>query len=142
MDETFREFVETLWPSFEHMMQMSPLKISSLPSKLPEKCIYLLSEAENHFYVGRTRKLRNRMRQRSRAGAQHNQAVFVFRLAREVTGRSAAAYEKRRRPCSRLQTVRDKRGSGEGTGTAPAAIKVQAEDLVSVSFPSRSLTPT
>src|SRR6266404_885479 len=92
MDETFRQFVETLRPSFERMMQMAPLKMSALPSKLPERCIYLLSESANHLYVGRTRKLRNRMRQHSRAGAQHNQAVFAFKLARETTGRVAAAY--------------------------------------------------
>ena len=66
--------------------------MSVLPSKLPEKCIYLLSEGENHLYVGRTRRLRNRLRQHSVAGAQHNQAVFAFKLAREATGRLAAAY--------------------------------------------------
>jgi predicted GIY-YIG superfamily endonuclease len=73
-------------------MQMSPLKMSTLPKTLPEKCIYLLSEAENHLYVGRTRRLRSRLRQHSVAGAQHNQAVFAFKLARETTGRLTAAY--------------------------------------------------
>jgi hypothetical protein len=92
MDPAFRQFVETLHPSFERLMQMSPLKMTALPSKLPEKCIYLLSEGDNHLYVGRTRRLRNRLRQHSVAGAQHNQAVFAFKLAREVTGRVTAAY--------------------------------------------------
>jgi len=32
------------------------------------------------------------LRQHSVPGAQHNQAVFAFRLAREVTGRLTAAY--------------------------------------------------
>jgi predicted GIY-YIG superfamily endonuclease len=59
---------------------------------LPEKCIYLLSEGEHHLYVGRTRKLRQRLRQHSVAGAQHNQAVFAFKLAREVTAQLVAAY--------------------------------------------------
>jgi predicted GIY-YIG superfamily endonuclease len=92
VDPAFKQFVETLHPSFERLMQMSPLKMSSLPTRLPEKCIYLLSEAENHLYVGRTRRLRNRLRQHSVAGAQHNQAVFAFKLAREMTGRWTAAY--------------------------------------------------
>ena len=92
MDPAFKQFVETLHPSFERLMQMSPLKMSALPTRLPEKCIYLLSEGENHLYVGRTRRLRNRLRQHSVAGAQHNQAVFAFKLAREVTGRLTAAY--------------------------------------------------
>ena len=92
MDRAFAEFVEALHPSFECLMRMAPLKMSALPPKLPEKCIYLLSEGENHLYVGRTRKLRQRLRQHSVAGAQHNQAVFAFKLAREMTGRMAAAY--------------------------------------------------
>ena len=81
-----------LHPAFERLMLMTPLSMSTLPSKLPEKCIYLLSEEENHLYVGRTRRLRRRLRQHSVVGAQHNQAVFAFKLAREVTGRLTAAY--------------------------------------------------
>jgi predicted GIY-YIG superfamily endonuclease len=92
VDDVFKQFVETLHPSFQRLMQMPPLKMSALPKELPEKCIYLLSEGENHLYVGRTRRLRNRLRQHSVAGAQHNQAVFAFRLAREMTGRLQAAY--------------------------------------------------
>jgi predicted GIY-YIG superfamily endonuclease len=94
VDETFKQFVEALHPSFERLVRMTPLRMSALPSKLPEKCIYLLSEEENHLYVGRTRKLRQRLRQHSVAGAQHNQAVFAFKLAREMTGQMAAAYSK------------------------------------------------
>jgi predicted GIY-YIG superfamily endonuclease len=92
MDPTFRQFVEMLHPSFERLMQMAPMCMAALPSKLPEKCIYLLSEEQNHLYVGRTRKLRQRLRQHSIEAAQHNQAVFAFKLAREATGRLAAAY--------------------------------------------------
>lgn len=84
MDPNFKQFVEMLHPSFERLMQMVTLKKG--------KCIYLLSEGQNHLYVGRTRKLGQRLRQHSIAGAQHNQAVFAFKLAREATGRLAAAY--------------------------------------------------
>ncbi len=92
MDEAFKRFIDMLHPSFERLVTMTPLKMLALPSKLPEKCIYLLSEADNHLYVGRTRRLRQRLRQHSIVGAQHNQAVFAFKLAREVTGRLTAAY--------------------------------------------------
>jgi predicted GIY-YIG superfamily endonuclease len=92
VDEAFKRFVEMLRPAFERLMLMTPLSMSAIPKRLPEKCIYLLSEGPNHLYVGRTRKLGRRLRQHSIAGAQHNQAVFAFKLAREVTGRLAAAY--------------------------------------------------
>jgi predicted GIY-YIG superfamily endonuclease len=92
VDEAFKHFVETLHPSFERLMQLAPLRMAALPSRLPEKCVYLLSEGQNHLYVGRTRRLRQRLRQHSIEAAQHNQAVFAFKLAREVTGRLTAAY--------------------------------------------------
>lgn len=95
MDPSFTRFVEMLHPSFERLIQMVPLNMSTLPSRLPEKCIYLLSEEHNHFYVGRTRKLRNRLRQHSIVSAQHNHAVFAFKLARETTGQLAAAYSSK-----------------------------------------------
>src|SRR5882762_11068250 len=61
MDLAFKQFVEMLHPSFERLMRMTPLKMSDLPSRLPEKCISLLSEGQNHLYVGRSRKLRKRL---------------------------------------------------------------------------------
>jgi predicted GIY-YIG superfamily endonuclease len=92
MHESFKQYVETLHPSFERLLNMRPVKIASLPKPLPEKCVYLFSEAANYLYVGRTRRLRNRLRQHSIPGAQHNHAVFAFRLARETTGQVIATY--------------------------------------------------
>ena len=92
MHEHFKSYVESLHPSFERLMNMPPIKMSALPKGLPDKCVYLFSEGEQTLYVGRTRCLRQRLRQHSIVGAQHNQAVFAFRLAREMTGRLTAAY--------------------------------------------------
>jgi len=65
MDDTFKHYLEALHPSFEQLMNMAPVAITRLPRKLPSKCIYLFSEGDNHLYVGRTRKLRSRLRQHS-----------------------------------------------------------------------------
>jgi predicted GIY-YIG superfamily endonuclease len=92
MHEHFKQYVESLDPSFERLMGMSPVKMSAIPKRLPDKCVYLFSEGDQTLYVGRTRRLRQRLRQHSNAGAKHNQAVFAFRLARETTGRLTAAY--------------------------------------------------
>jgi hypothetical protein len=92
MHKRFKHYVESLHPSFERLMEMPPVKMSALPKHLPEKCVYLFSEGEETLYVGRTRRLRQRLRQHSVAGAQHNHAVFAFRLAREITGRLTATY--------------------------------------------------
>jgi predicted GIY-YIG superfamily endonuclease len=86
MHESFREYVEALHPSFERLTGMEPVKIKALPIDAPSQCIYLFSEGARHLYVGRTRHLKQRLRQHSIPGSQHNQAVFAFRLARETTG--------------------------------------------------------
>jgi len=92
MDSQFREYVESLHPAFEALLAMRPVKVSTLPKNLPLKCIYLFSEGTSHLYVGRTGNFRNRMRQHSIAGSQHNQAVLAFKLAREKTGNLKAKY--------------------------------------------------
>lgn len=79
-------------PSFERLTTMDPVAISTLPRDAPSACIYLFSEGDRHLYVGRTKHLRQRLRQHSIPAAQHNQAVFAFRLAREMTGRLTATY--------------------------------------------------
>jgi predicted GIY-YIG superfamily endonuclease len=74
---------------------MAPVSIEKLPmpiAKLPSSCIYLFSEGQKHLYVGRTRHLRQRLRQHCIPASQHNQAVFAFRIAREVTGKLLATY--------------------------------------------------
>lgn len=106
MHDAFRSYVESLHPSFERLMKMSPVRIGALPKKIPKKCIYLFSEGDNHLYVGRTRKLRSRLRQHSIPAAQHNQAVFAFKVAREMTGCTEAAYSTKG---SRAALVREPR---------------------------------
>jgi hypothetical protein len=92
MNENFKRTIEALHPKFESLIAMKPVKVATMPKDAPAKAIYLYSENGQHLYVGRTNHLRNRMRQHSIPAAQHNQAVFAFRLARDQTGRTVAAY--------------------------------------------------
>jgi hypothetical protein len=92
MNENFKRYVDALHPKFETLVEMEPIRIAALPKEAPQKAVYLFSENGKHLYVGRTNHLRNRMRQHSIPAAQHNQAVFAFRLARVQTGHAPAAY--------------------------------------------------
>jgi predicted GIY-YIG superfamily endonuclease len=92
MHQSFLRYAEGLHPSFERLTTMAPVTIPTLPRDAPSEGIYLLGEKGRHLYVGRTRRLRNRLREHSIPSAQHNQAVFAFRLAREMTGRMMADY--------------------------------------------------
>jgi len=92
MDLTFQHYAEELHPSFERLVNQTPVTITDLPRELPRQCVYLFSEGDRHLYVGRSNNFRNRLRQHSIDGAQHNQAVFAFKLARESTGQTEASY--------------------------------------------------
>jgi hypothetical protein len=92
MDVAFQRYIEELHPSFERLVNQTSVTIGGLPGELPRQCVYLFSEGERHLYVGRSNNFRNRLRQHSIDGAQHNQAVFAFRLARESTGQTEASY--------------------------------------------------
>ncbi len=94
MHESFASYVDTLHPLFEKLVGMTPVKIEDLRKPLPDKCVYLFSEKGTHLYVGRTNHFRQRMRQHSIDAAQHNQAVFAFRLARTETGKIIATYSQ------------------------------------------------
>jgi hypothetical protein len=92
MDPAFARYAESLHMSFERLVAMPPVTIATLPRDAPKECVYLFSENAKNLYVGRTRHLRQRMRQHSIPSSRHNQAVFAFRLAREATGRVVARY--------------------------------------------------
>ena len=86
MHDDFKIYVNALQPAFEQLISMEPVKLTALPKNLPTRCVYLFSEGGKHLYGGRIDHFRNRMRQHSIPAAQHNQAVFAFRLARVATG--------------------------------------------------------
>jgi predicted GIY-YIG superfamily endonuclease len=92
MHPAFKNYVENLHPAFDKLVSMPPLHICDGLKGVPEQCIYLFSEGEQYLYVGRTNHFPNRMKQHTANWAQHNQAVFAFRLARELTGKLAASY--------------------------------------------------
>jgi len=85
MNEAFRAHVESLHPSFEKLLSMSPVRVCDLPKAMPTHGIYLFSEGDKHWYVGRTNRLPKRLAEHCRKSSSHNSAPFAFLLAREDT---------------------------------------------------------
>lgn len=73
---------------------MQPVTPESLPTKMFKRGVYLLSDGEQHLYVGRSNDIKKRIGRHSRPGATHRMAAFAFRLAREATGNLKATYKK------------------------------------------------
>ena len=95
MDSRFKDLVDGLGMKFQQLVGMEPVRISSLPKVMPERGIYLFSEGDMHLYVGRTNRLRRRLRDHARSGSGHNMATFAFRVARHETGLVKATYTSR-----------------------------------------------
>ena len=92
MNEIFRQYTESLDPSFQRLMQMEPVTVATLPKDIPTAGIYLFSEADKNLYVGRTNTIRNRLQNHCRPSSGHNSATFAFRLAKQLTGQTNATY--------------------------------------------------
>ena len=94
MDKIFVAHVEKLQPQLKLLLKMPPVIPEQLPSEMPRKGVYLLSEGERHLYVGRSNDIRGRIGRQSRRSATDRMAAFAFRLAREATGDLRASYKK------------------------------------------------
>lgn len=97
VNEIFRQHVEQLHGRFEALMRMDPLTLTALPKDIPKSGIYLFSEGPRHLYVGRSKRLRHRIRYHSSGSAEDapfafEDAPFAFKLAREQTGNAKASY--------------------------------------------------
>lgn len=93
MNPHFREVIETLHPALESLLAMPPVTTLTLPRRMPESGIYLFTERGSHLYVGRSNRLRSRIRNHGGPSAGENVASFAFRIARTDTGNITASYQ-------------------------------------------------
>jgi len=92
MNRLFKQYIDSLEPSFQRLIQMTPTTVAALPMDAPTSGIYLFSDDAQHMYVGRTNTIRKRLQNHCRPSSGHNSATFAFRLARQISGQTIAAY--------------------------------------------------
>jgi hypothetical protein len=94
MNEQFLTLIASLEPKLQQLLALPPSQYANLPRQLPRQAIYLFSESEKYLYVGRTNRLRERLRGHCTPSATHSKATFAFRIAREMTGIKASYSSK------------------------------------------------
>jgi hypothetical protein len=94
MHPEFATLVESLQASFNRLLAMAPANPLCLPKDVPQAGVYLFSDGRTDLYVGRSNRLRDRIRNHGRETATENQAAFAFRLARHATGNVRPSYRK------------------------------------------------
>lgn len=94
MYEEFQTHIDALQPKLQELLAMPAVKPTQLPRQMPKAGVYLLSEAGEFLYVGRSNDIKGRIGRHSRPGATHRMAAFAFRLARHATGQLVPSYKK------------------------------------------------
>lgn len=92
MDSKFQDLVEQLEPKFQQLVSMDSVKVSSLPREMPTEGVYVFYEKGEPLYVGRTKRMKQRIKYHYQESAPD--APFAFRLARKLTKHKKAAYQK------------------------------------------------
>jgi len=92
MHAAFKAHIDELEPAFQRLLTMSPVRMDQLPRSIPQRGIYLLTEHNQHLYVGRSNRMPARLRSHARPSGSHYQATFAMRLARTTTGMLKASY--------------------------------------------------
>jgi hypothetical protein len=92
MNPKFQFYAEQLEPKFQELISMQPVRVTSLPLKMPDAGIYVFYEEGKPLYVGRSNALRRRLKFHSSNHAKD--APLAFLLARKATGYERASYKK------------------------------------------------
>jgi hypothetical protein len=92
IDPEFLECLFSVHQKYLQLVNMDPVDRSSIPRDRKVSGVYLFSEGDVNFYVGRTTNLRQRLANHCGVSSAHNQAVFAFKLARHVTDNRTASY--------------------------------------------------
>lgn len=80
----FSQRIEEVVRLHDELTRCQPLIRDRLPTEMKGPGVYLFSDTEKHYYVGRSRDVRERVMQHARASALN--APFAFKRARQVTG--------------------------------------------------------
>lgn len=83
-DPAFWQIVSQLPRKHEALLACKRHKFGELSTSMPMSGVYLFSEGDTPFYVGRSNRLRARYMLHCRPGSRQNQSSFAFKLACEA----------------------------------------------------------
>lgn len=87
LDPTFVKSLEFLQPKLDQLIGMRPYSYGNLPNAMPRHGIYLFSENDCYWYIGRSSKLRTSYGRHCNPSATVRTADFAFRLATLIAGK-------------------------------------------------------
>lgn len=91
MHAHFEAIISDFEKKLADLLASEAYSFGQVPIGIPKAGVYLFTENGRHLYVGRSNRLRERYFLHCRAGSQHNQASFAYKLAREELGLGKAS---------------------------------------------------
>ena len=85
MNAAFQDIVKQMEPRLEMLENCSPHAWGNLQG-IPPKGVYALYENGEAIYVGRSNRMRQRIREHGANSSRHESATFAFKLLREAVG--------------------------------------------------------
>jgi hypothetical protein len=94
LNPEFEKLISPLPDLLLRLLDLPAVPMSKLPppGQIPKSGIYWLTEGDRSIYVGRSRRIRERLMEHTRPSSGHNQASFAFRLARRAMNCPDASY--------------------------------------------------
>ena len=94
LDTEFADHVSQLHPQLIKLLACVPFFYSDLPSSLPTDVVYLFSDGDAPFYVGRSRKFRQRIGNHCNPSSAVNQSSTAYKMACETVNYTPIPYAK------------------------------------------------
>jgi len=86
MDEGFRELAERMPLRLRSLLEQPPIGIHGIGvTRLPQKGVYVLFEGDEPIYVGRSNRLKQRLKEHSQRSSGRYSATLALRMAKRDT---------------------------------------------------------
>ena len=85
MNARFQEIVDQMEPLLEELRRSDLLTWDHL-KEVPQQGVYVFYEGDRPIYTGRSRRMRQRIREHGARSSRHESATFALKLLRDAIG--------------------------------------------------------
>lgn len=82
MNRQFKQLIDQMPDLMQELNNSNYYTYGSL-GNLPQKGVYVFYDGDKPVYVGRTNRMRSRIKEHGRPGSGHNSAPFAFNMAKK-----------------------------------------------------------
>ena len=86
MNERFKELTDRMPLRLQSLKKQPPIAIDDIGiTQVPQKGVYVFFEGDRPIYVGRSDRLKKRLKEHSQRSSVHNSATLAFKIAKQNT---------------------------------------------------------